>query len=253
MHQDILFCGDVHGNLKPLQKLIGQQKPKAIILLGDIQAEKPLHEIITGTKVYFIPGNHDVDTDLYFTNLFSSDYADNNLHGRVVEVDGLRIAGLGGVFHEDIWLPPNEPLYENFEQWDAANKWNNPHYETQKRLHSKGTIFYDDYIALMMLQADVLVMHDAPSCHPYGFEALDELAQAMGVKTVFHGDHHDSLDYSEDEALMGFRTYGVGLRGVTNALGTKVRDGDQDAERMEARMLKKQNHDANFRRPRPSM
>jgi hypothetical protein len=31
--------------------------------------------------------------------------ADRNQHGRVVEFDGLRIAGLGGVFREKIWHP----------------------------------------------------------------------------------------------------------------------------------------------------
>ncbi|PPC84381.1 MAG: metallophosphoesterase [Methylotenera sp.] len=249
---DIFFCGDAHGKLDHVRKIIKEKKPDAIVLLGDIQAEKMLHEELTGADIYFIPGNHDVDTQIYHDNLFLSGYANNNLHGKVVEINGLRVAGLGGVFNENIWLPPSDPIYENFEQWDAANKWNNPHYETQRRLYSSGVIFYDDYINLMMQQADILVVHDAPSCHPYGFEALDELAQAMGVKTVFHGDHHDCLDYSADEAVMGFRTYGVGLRGITNVSGNTILKGELDDERMEARMLKKLNHDSMFKLTRPS-
>jgi uncharacterized protein YnzC (UPF0291/DUF896 family) len=44
---------------------------------------------------------------------------------------------------------------------------------------------------------------------------LDTLAQAMGAKVVVHGHHHDRLDSSYRWALQGFRSYGVGLRGVT--------------------------------------
>lgn len=255
MSQDLLFCGDAHGNLSKIQKVIKEMKPKAVILLGDIQAERPLDEELfgEGTDVYFIPGNHDVDTPHYHDNLFKSKYAHNNLHGKVIEIGGLKVAGLGGVFNENIWMPPNDPIYENFEQWDASNKWNNPHYETQRCLYSSGVIFYDDYLNLMLQQADILVMHDAPSCHPYGFEALDELAQAMGVSTVFHGDHHDCLDYSADEEINGFRTYGVGLRGITSLIGKTVLKGELDDVRMEQRMAKKLNHDNMFRRPRMTM
>jgi len=245
---NILFCGDTHGRLKHIQKVIDKNKPEAVILLGDIQAEEPLHELLQGTNVYFIPGNHDVDTPKYSSNLFDSDYKDNNLHNRVVEIEGVKIAGLGGVFNSDIWMPPSEPLYENLEQWCDANRWTNPNFEMKRDMHANGTIFYDDYINLMMQQADILVIHDAPSCHPYGFEALDELARAMGVKTVFHGDHHDSLDYSEDEAHMGFRTYGVGLRGITDLSGRHVVEGELDRDRFEQRMAKKQANDSMFKK-----
>ena len=34
-----------------------------------------------------------------------------NLHNRVVEIQGQRIAGLGGVFRGQIWMPPNKPMY----------------------------------------------------------------------------------------------------------------------------------------------
>lgn len=242
----ILFCGDTHGGLTHIQREIQRLHPTAIILLGDIEPDLPLQKILSGTDVYFISGNHDGENEDHYNNIFKSDYATNNLNNRVVEIDGLRVAGLGGTFDEKIWMPPSEPIYENYAQWEAANRYNNPYFEKQKRIIEHGAIFYDDYINLMMQKADVLVLHDAPSCHPYGYEALDELAQAMGVKTVFHGDHHDCLDYSLDEARMGFRTYGVGLRGVTDESGLSVRVGDLDKDRFEQRMAKKAQHDQMF-------
>jgi cytosine/adenosine deaminase-related metal-dependent hydrolase len=45
--------------------------------------------------------------------------------------------------------------------------------------------------ALSKLRADILVTHEAPSCHPYGFAAIDALARAMGVVRSFHGHQHD--------------------------------------------------------------
>lgn len=246
---DLLFCGDVHGKLGHIQRTIDKHKPKAVFLLGDIQAEAPLEDLIKGTDVYFISGNHDADTQAYHDNLFGSAYAGNNLHGRVIEINGLRIAGLGGVFHEDVWMPPGNPKYDNLKEWEDANRWNNPYFEKQRNMHRYGTIFYEDYLELMMQKADVLIVHDAPSCHPYGFEVLDELAREMGVHTVFHGDHHDSLDYSEDEARMGFKTYGVGLRGITSLSGKKVLEGELDKDRFESRMKKKSEMHSAFSLP----
>ena len=43
------------------------------------------------------------------------------------------------------------------------------------------TIFPDVYDRLSLLGADVLVTHEASSCHKYGFEAIDDLARALGV------------------------------------------------------------------------
>lgn len=238
-NSNILFCGDPHGQFKHIQRAIDREKPAAVILLGDMEPDLPLEELLSGTEVYFIPGNHDGESELHARNIFESGFAGNNLHNKVIEIAGVRVAGLGGVFHESVWLPPEDPVAENLDQWSMQNQWSSPYFSKQLELHRHGSIFLDDYLNLMTLKADVLVVHDAPSCHPYGFEAIDELAREMGVHTVYHGDHHDSLDYSGDEQRMGFRTYGVGLRGITNLNGRKVRDGELDSHRFESRMQKK--------------
>jgi hypothetical protein len=78
-------------------------------LLGDIQARRPLQvelaPILALTEVWFIPGNHDTDSDADHDHLFGSELADRNLHARVVEIAGFRVAGLGGVFRESIQMP----------------------------------------------------------------------------------------------------------------------------------------------------
>lgn len=97
----------------------------------------------------------------------------------------------------------------------------------QQRTHCS-TIFYDTYEALKVMPADVLVSHEAPSEHPYGFAALDALARAMGVRTLFHGHHHDRRDYIHHWSALGFKAYGVGFCGITALDGRVVSPGDFD-------------------------
>ena len=98
----IYFFGDTHGHFDHVLEIVSRDRPAAIVFLGDLQAQRPLEvelESILGmTEVWFIHGNHDTDSDADYDHLFDSALADRNLHGRVAVVDGVRIAGLGGVF-----------------------------------------------------------------------------------------------------------------------------------------------------------
>lgn len=68
--------------------------------------------------------------------------------------------------------------------------------------------------------------HEAPSSHPYGFEAIDELTRSLPVTKVFHGhQHHDRLDYSRDRMRLGFEAFGVGFCGVTCVNGSCIQPG----------------------------
>ena len=55
----------------------------------------------------------------------------------------------------------------------------------------------------------------APAYHPNGFAILETLAQSLGVKVAVHGHYHDALDSSSRRETQGFKTCGVGLRGIT--------------------------------------
>ncbi|MDQ0612230.1 hypothetical protein QFZ83_006401 [Variovorax sp. W1I1] len=70
-----------------------------------------LAPILDRTAVYFIHGNHDTDSDPDYDNLFGSELADRNLHGRIVELAGYKVAGLGGIFRGKIW-DPRRPVEE---------------------------------------------------------------------------------------------------------------------------------------------
>lgn len=241
----ILLFGDIHGNTSHILPAVLKEKASAIILLGDIQTQRPLHEelkeVMQHTEVYWIFGNHDNDSQSDYENLFNSELADRNIHGKVVEIGGLRVAGLGGIFREHIWRPVPvtvEPLHVSYEAFEEDLKYQYRYgkISKQKRANElskhKTTIFYEDWAKLYGQEADLLVTHEAPSCHPFGFEAIDVLARSMKVQRIFHGHHHDRLDYSKYNERLGFSAHGVGFCGVTNQRGDIILEGDFDQKRM---------------------
>ena len=48
----------------------------------------------------------------------------------------------------------------------------------------------------------------------HGFAELDALARRMGVHSTVHGHQHDCIDSSAQWDSQGFKSFGVGLRGV---------------------------------------
>lgn len=226
----ILFCGDPHGNFAHVINLTLAYRPAAVIFLGDMQAQRPLEdelaEILSLTEIYWIPGNHDTDSEEDYRNLFGSALADRNIHGRVIQLDGLRIAGLGGIFRSKVWMPPEAPRFRSADDYLAragkGNRW-----DGGLPLRQRSTIFPDVYKSLADQQADILVTHEAPGAHPFGFPAIDELALRMGVKTLFHGHHHDRFQYAPSV----FQAHAVGFCGVTDEAGNVIRAGDFDDER----------------------
>lgn len=265
----IYFLGDVHGNFGHVRKsVLAGRRPEAVLFLGDIDAQRPFMEEIAplldaGIDVRWIRGNHDTDTKANWNNLAGAMHL--NIDGQVIEMAGVRIAGLGGVFRGEIWYPDRaasdgpEPHYDSYEAYCRSQENKRPlrlrnnealeaslrHLEYLpganaamidqirfgKELTHLSTIFWDVYERLWEQRADILVTHEAPSCHPNGFAAIDELAQAMGVKAVFHGHHHDCLDYRPWDEKLGFKAYGVGFCGITDETGKIVVPGDFDDAR----------------------
>jgi len=253
--------GDLHGKFEHVERAVAASRPAAIILLGDIEAQRPLHQelraVIDKTEVWYIHGNHDANSAEHWAYLTESDLAERNLHGKVVEIDGVRVAGLGGIFSDEIWRPDsvdNEPHYESYADYIKRSEPGQI-YTAQlngqprkanggaissldcikaagKMLKHRTSIFSEDYYQLAMQQADVLVTHEAPFCHPYGFMAIDELACCMKVKKSFHGHQHDNLDYRDKWPVMGFEAYGVGLRGILDLNGVVVKPGERDLQRL---------------------
>lgn len=247
----IWFLGDTHGSLGHVvqQVLLAQKNgaaPDAVVFLGDLDCAQPLHlelaEIVGVTDIYWVFGNHDSDDSRSLNNLFSSDLAGKNLHGKVERIGGFRIAGLGGVFRSKVWAPPNAPSFPSYQAWRKDLMRKRPPkgwgiYEAGEERKHTTTIFPDVVSRLARQRADILVCHEAPECRSdgRGWQAVGDLARKMGVRWLFHGHHHDSPDYSEHFVEMGFKTYGVGYRGITSLLTDGkievIRLGDYDAAR----------------------
>jgi predicted phosphodiesterase len=222
-----LFCGDPHGEFGQIIEAAENTNASVVVLLGDLEPQRPLHVELApllerDVPVWFIHGNHDADSDDLWMRVWGSELADRSVHNRVVQLPGgRRLAGLGGVFRETVWYPSlsaaraGEPAFrtraEHARSTPQQDRWGG------SGTHRKhwGTIYPEDVDRLADMSADILVAHEAPGYHPNGFELLDTLAQSMGAKVVVHGHHHDALDSSANWARQGFRSYGVGLRGVS--------------------------------------
>lgn len=238
----MIYClGDVHGNFDHILPALaadepGDGKPKTAIFLGDLEAQRPFEDEIqplidAGIEVWFIPGNHDTDSKEAWDRLLPSWH--RNLDGRVVEIEGLRIAGLGGVFRGEVWMPPARPDFESFREYEKAlrRQEKKPTQIAGKLQKHASTIFPETIAQLARLRADILVTHEAPSCHLHGFQEIDVLAKKMRAQAVFHGHHHDSPDYRMWDDRLGFRAYGVGFCGITDMHGGRVLAGDFDEAR----------------------
>lgn len=233
----IWILGDVHGAFGHLDKTLNnaQEPPDWIIFAGDIDIDhRPMREILVPFRhsfpqlqVAFVHGNHDADTYKKWECLHDAGDA-VALHGSVVNMNGIQVAGLGGVFYEKVWSPPAAPKFMN--KADAMGGGPYRCRGGQRPAPSYlGAIYPDDLNKLATCKADILVTHEAPSCHPFGNAALDDLARALGVKRHFHGHHHD--DRSELYALqtekLGFTAIGLGSCAIKNGLGELLCSGFQ--------------------------
>ena len=73
-----------------------------------------------------------------------------------------------------------------------------------------------DIEAIENEQADILICHEAPKPHPMGFRVINQLAEKLGVRHVFHGHHHDNVEYKTN---FPYKITNVGFRSVTDVQG----------------------------------
>ena len=226
-----LFAGDPHGVFDPINTMAELLAPAVTVLLGDygleaLPLEAAVAPALAASSLWWIPGNHDVRTEAAYDCVFGSALAERNLHGRVVVLDGVRVAGLGGHFQEKVRHPDTgSPAVHTRRQFIATMGRGNVWRGGLPR-HKRAVIWPEDVSALRAQKADVLVTHEAPSCHPRGFRVIDELARAMSAGLIVHG--HTHLTYRFDAADGRLTVLGVGHRGVTDGAGTAWVPGDRD-------------------------
>lgn len=233
MKNDIAFFGDPHGNFDPLKeigRLPDGELPAAVVMMGDFDAARSLYleadESLQGRVPWsFIHGNHDADSEEWHDRVFDERSAAHNISCRVVELpNGIRVAGLGGVFRSRIWNPRDG---EGVQHYLSRQDWiyKNGHQHRWRKgipLRHRDSIFPEDFEVLADLKADVLVTHEAPSCmklpradgswEEVGFKELDELAEIMGVKAIVHGHHHHQYDAKLDNGILVFGTAKATMR-----------------------------------------
>ncbi len=201
--QPIVIAGDPHGNFPPIIRACAAQVPGTLILLGDCELRAPLRQVLAslfalGWSVRWIIGNKDAETTAAFDNL-STDHPEGDIGGRVIEAGGLRIAGLGGVFKPRIWHPRADepdgriepPSFDTRRAFLDSLK-PSEHWRGGLPLWHRDSIFPEDFALLAQHRFDVLVTHEAPSCHRHGFAAIDRLAEAGAARLIVHGHHHES-------------------------------------------------------------
>lgn len=240
LSEDIVFIGDIHRRWQLVEEGLAQlsRKPRVAVLLGDMECHEPLDTLVQplhdhGLEVFWICGNHDYDggPDMW-ANLTAPSRnprtSRGTLQGRVVEIDGLRIAGLGGTFRRRVWEPP-EPARLHARSELAADmetlgpEWSAEQREAMRAALDAMAIWPEDWHALAESRADILVTHEAPSSHSAGSRALDELARRMGAKLVVHGHHHVGYHAEADD---GLRALSVGAAWGVSLGGTPLWQGE---------------------------
>ena len=177
--QGILFYGDPHSNWAPLLNSVNELRPQSIFILGDLIDKTKGPQALA-------------DTDAIF-NLVFEEFGSLICHGTVLELEekGLKVACLGGVFRGKIWDPNIQSCPSFYSQSEWLSK-------TVKTAHFKGgvarkqrtSIFPETFDTLRRTHADILITHEAPSTHPFGFKVLEDLAMDLGAKLIIHGHHH---------------------------------------------------------------
>ena len=192
----LILYGDPHGDWQPLLEAVALDRPAAVIILGDCDLVRPLHVELApvfaaGVEVAYLYGNHEKGSSSFWDNLVG-DHPGGLLHAGVRRLGHYDVAGVAGVFKQRIWLPPAAAQFDS----RASYLQKIAHYERWRGglpLRQRDAIFPEDFQALAGKHADILVTHEAPSTHPHGFAALDDLAQVLHARLIIHGHHHTSL------------------------------------------------------------
>lgn len=168
----ILAIADTHNCLSYDDDIINFLKTNlsydCCILLGDHSANDlyKISQIIPKHKIYGVPGNHD-SWDKY------DDLGITNINGKIIKLNGVKIAGLGGSFK-----------YKNSDNYALYT-----HEESIQILNNMET-------------ADIIVTHDRPFIRDNndvahdGLKGITEYIYANHIPVNIHGHlHENNVEY----------------------------------------------------------
>ena len=183
----MLIIADTHGCLNP-NDIPQNHNADVCLLLGDLSKEDIaiIKEKVVGVPIYGVLGNHD-GFELY------DRYGIENIHGKVVEVNGVRIAGLQGSLR---YKYSDMPLYTDEESVEIAEK---------------------------MEEADILISHDSPK-HLYGdndfahsgLQGITRYCEKYSVPLNIHGHHHENMRSVLENGTTSICCYGAHVIDTTN-------------------------------------
>ena len=196
-----LIISDAHSDFSKINSYCKDtfQHCNNIVLLGDQEVKRDIKsELSNYENVYYIFGNHDETEDIIKNH---ESIIENNLHCKVVEINRIKVAGIGGAINFDFFgISPVDGIediynvqskYFSRELYLQAKKGT----EFEKACHaiSMASIFPADVEKFIdMPGADVLVSHEAPESHPLGYKLIGDIGRILGVKLILHGHHHEA-------------------------------------------------------------
>lgn len=237
---DILFYGDPHGDWDPLFMSCEEQMPSGIVILGDMHSDNPdskfgfspLADILAplldkGVDIKWIPGNHDGDKEEFYSSTFES-LPELNIDGKIVKMGphDLLIGGLGGVFRSKIWWPKEdlgpEPEFYSPETMVSSvpknHRWNNG-----IQLRHRVSVFKSTADFLAKRHMNILVSHEAPTNHEFGFKGIDYVMEESGAAMCVHGHHHRRY-----ENMVSLKSRIARVRGVGKAEPYRMTPKEQE-------------------------
>jgi Icc-related predicted phosphoesterase len=206
--------GDIHGDFESVRRIQDRQKEVAFWLcVGDVADDAGEYEPFA-SPVYFIKGNNDgVDAIAPGRLPANVHYLDN---GRLHEIGGLRVAGLGGTFAPSWYETSAADLPHPRKGTPRATA------QADKRRH----FVREEVVACQALdRVDVFLSHEA--ARPYyvggragsrgldaGKSPINEVLAAMKPRLHLFGHHHR---FSEQDR-QGVRSVGLDVVGESHLL-----------------------------------
>ena len=234
---DIWFCGDNHSRFLHIIDAVKSHRPIAIVLLGDVQAKRPLQielsDILSDTKCIGFPETT-IPIPRRTTTICSNPISQIETSiGGWSRSPACALPASVESFAKKCGYRPAKPIHDSAKEFlrvaGKGNRWRGG-----LPLRHRSTISLTTTSDCRASRPTCWSTHEAPGAHPHGNEALELLAMTMGATKLYHGHTHDALAYDNPQ----IRLCGVGLCGITSIDGTKIVPGELDDARSNRQRFK---------------